>query len=395
MLTENGKKWIAQNLGKKIDDKYCFDYNISYYWYNPDTGAEELKTNGTGGMVNILQMAKDLGKENEIYVRIGDKKYYYSDLKAGNDGNDITLDDVQWVVSHDGYPAGESQYCFTPAAPPPEEEKGYLTVTGTEDADIFLDGVHIGKVPLIKYELEPGEYNIRVTKMGYKEYRDTIIIRGGEETIVNATLEEKPVPEGLGRVCIISDPPFAWIIIDGEKKWKQTNAPDEPPECFDLTPTDHTIRLEKEGYKPYETRITVRSGQTGMTEDDGLIIAKLEPLPEKERKIEVRVIEKGLSGDVLLDYSWIPGEVIRGATTRFRFYVTNDGGVPAKYQVCLEFEHAETGTKLEPFCSAPIEESPVINPGTGQSYIVPVLIPKTAPLGTYYIYVELWAEKVE
>ena len=125
MLTENGKKWIAQNLGKKIGDRYCFDYNISYYWYNPDTGKEELKTNGTGGMVNILQMAKDLGKENEIYVRIGDKKFYYTDLKMGNDEQDLTLDDVKWVVDHDGYPAGEPQYCYSPTAPPPTtEEKG-------------------------------------------------------------------------------------------------------------------------------------------------------------------------------------------------------------------------------------------------------------------------------
>ena len=395
MLTENGKNWIAENFGVKVDDKYCYSYDApTFYWFDPDTNTEKTGR-GTYEAARNLVVAKLVGKEDVMYVRIGDRKYYYSDLKAGNDGQDVTLDDLDFIDKNDGYPAGESQYCFTPAAPPPEEEKGYLTVTGTEDADIFLDGVHIGKVPLIKYELEPGEYNIRVTKVGYKEYRDTIKIRGGEETIVNATLEEKPVPEGLGRVCIVSDPPFAWIIIDGKHTWKQTNAPDEPPECFDLTPTDHTIRLEKEGYKPYETRITVRSGQTGKTEDDGLIIAKLEPLPEKERKIEVRVVEKGLSGDVLLDYSWIPSEVIRGATTRFRFYVTNDGGVPAKYQVCIEFEHAETGTKLEPFCSAPIEESPVINPGTGQSYIVPVVIPRTAPLGTYYIYVELWAEKVE
>ena len=395
MLTEECKQYIARYLGEKVDDKYCFTDSTAKkvrYW---DAQNNEL-LGSTLDAVTVIAIFGGYSYEDPIN-KTG--KITADTLKEKNGGNALTNDDIVWIANHSD---GENKYCFTPAAPPPEEEvpseeeeKGYLTVTGTEDADIFLDGVHIGKVPLIKYELEPGEYNIRVTKMGYKEYRDTIIIRGGEETIVNATLEEKPVPEGLGRVCIISDPPFAWIIIDGEKKWKQTNAPDEPPECFDLTPTDHTIRLEKEGYKPYETRITVRSGQTGMTEDDGLIIAKLEPLPEKERKIEVRVIEKGLSGDVLLDYSWIPGEVIRGATTRFRFYVTNDGGVPAKYQVCLEFEHAETGTKLEPFCSAPIEESPVINPGTGQSYIVPVLIPKTAPLGTYYIYVELWAEKVE
>ena len=388
MLTDECKKYIARYLGEAVGNQYCFTDTTAKtvkFW----TVKGEEQWGSTIDAVTEIVMFQGYSYEDKTNQT---GKIDYAKLREKNNNTDITIDDLNWIKEHSNAP---NKYCFTPAAPPPEEEKGYLTVTGTEDADIFLDGVHIGKVPLIKYELEPGEYNIRVTKMGYKEYRDTIKIRAGEETVVNATLEEKPVPEGLGRVCIVSDPPFAWIIIDGKHTWKQTNAPDEPPECFDLTPTDHTIRLEKEGYKPYETRITVRSGQTGKTEDDGLIIAKLEPLPEKERKIEVRVVEKGLSGDVLLDYSWIPSEVIRGATTRFRFYVTNDGGVPAKYQVCIEFEHAETGTKLEPFCSAPIEESPVINPGTGQSYIVPVVIPRTAPLGTYYIYVELWAEKVE
>ncbi|RLI85241.1 MAG: hypothetical protein DRP01_06605, partial [Archaeoglobales archaeon] len=53
-----------------------------------------------------------IGKADIIYVRIGDKKFYYSDLKAGNDGNDVTLDDAKWIAQHDGYPEGEEQWCF-------------------------------------------------------------------------------------------------------------------------------------------------------------------------------------------------------------------------------------------------------------------------------------------
>jgi len=388
MLTENGKNWIAENFGVKVDDKYCYSYDApTFYWFDPDTNTEKTGR-GTYEAARNLVVAKLVGKEDVMYVRIGDKKYYYSDLKAGNDGQDVTLDDLDFIDKNDGYPAGESQYCFTPAAPPPEEEKGYLTVTGTSEADVFIDGRYIGKVPLVRYELDPGTYSIRVTKSGYKEFRDTITIRAGEETKVEAELERAPTPPGTGRVCIKSNPPFAWIIIDGKHTWKQTNAPDEPPECFDLSPGDHTVRLEKDGYKPYETIITVIAGTEETYE------FTLEPAPEEKPKIEIRVVEKGLSGDILLDYSWIPSEVVRGATTRFRIYVTNDGGVPAKYQVCLEFEHSETGEKYL-FCSEDIEESPVISPGTGHSYYVPVLIPKTASLGTYYVYADLYALEVK
>ena len=90
---------------------------ITTHIYDPDEGKEKIETHGTAGMVNILQMAKDLDKENGIYVKVNDKKFYYSDLKAGNDGQDLTLDDVKWVSDHDGYPAGEDQYCVKIMAP--------------------------------------------------------------------------------------------------------------------------------------------------------------------------------------------------------------------------------------------------------------------------------------
>jgi len=123
-LTENGKKWIAQNFGVKVGDKYCYSYNApTFYWYDPDEKIERTDK-GTAGALAVLLTAKLVGKENEVYVRIDDKKYYYSNLKAGNDGYDITLDDVKYeIVPYDGYPADEPQYCFTPAAPPPEEEE--------------------------------------------------------------------------------------------------------------------------------------------------------------------------------------------------------------------------------------------------------------------------------
>ena len=381
MLTEECKQYIARYLGEKIDDKYCFTDSTAKkvkYW----TPTNEEVLGSTVDAVNSIVFLGAYSYEDPIN-KTG--KITADTLKEKNGGNALTNDDIVWIANHSD---GASKYCFTPAAPPPEEEKGYLTVTGTPEADVFIDGKYIGKVPLVRYELDPGTYSIRVAKSGYKEFRDTITIKAGEETEVEAELERAPTPPGTGRVCIKSNPPFAWIIIDGKHTWKQTNAPDEPPECFDLSPGDHTIRLEKDGYKPYETIITVIAGTEETYE------FTLEPTPEEKPKIEIRVVEKGLSGDILLDYSWIPSEVVRGATTRFRIYVTNDGGVPAKYQVCLEFEHSETGEKYL-FCSEDIEESPVISPGTGHSYYVPVLIPKTASLGTYYVYADLYALEVK
>ncbi len=129
-LTENGKKWIAQNLGKKIGDKYCYSYDVEYYRYDSDLKQEVKETYGTGGAVGALVGAKLIGKEDEIYVRIGDKRFYYSDLKAGNDGYDITLDDVKYeIVPYDGYPAGEDQYCYAPETLTPTPTQSPTPIT--------------------------------------------------------------------------------------------------------------------------------------------------------------------------------------------------------------------------------------------------------------------------
>ena len=51
------------------------------------------------------------------HIELNGKTYTYDDLKSANDGNDVTLDDAKWVADHDGYPAGESQYCYAPETP--------------------------------------------------------------------------------------------------------------------------------------------------------------------------------------------------------------------------------------------------------------------------------------
>jgi len=370
MLTENGKKWIAEHFGKLIDTKYCYvssGINYTDPAGNPATG-------GTADVVMTLVTGRLVGNPR------GPNGETYDDMKAGNDGNDVTVDDAKWVLNNDGDPAGEPQYCFTPEVPPPVE-MGYLTVTSNiPDAGVWVDDKYIGTVPITKYELRPATYTVKVAKYGYEPCTKDVTIETGEETSVYCELKEMvaPPPPGVAKACFkIYNPKGeelkAWVYIDGKHTWRQT------PECFDLSPGDHDIKFEKDGYEPLEVRISLTSGEEVEYE------YVLTPLPEEVPKIEIEVVEKGISGELLLDYSWIPSEVIRGASTRFRLYMSNNGGVSARYELYVEFEHITTKEKYI-FWATEEDMKEVVEPGTGKSYYIPVKIPRTATLGTYWLY---------
>jgi PGF-CTERM protein len=108
-LTTAAKDYIAEHFG--LSD--CFvRTGLSWTRYDLD-GTNTAETGGTVKLINRITETSIVD-----YIRIGTTNYYYTDLKAANGGNDITLDDITWIAEHDGYPPGEDQYCIAVATTP-------------------------------------------------------------------------------------------------------------------------------------------------------------------------------------------------------------------------------------------------------------------------------------
>uniref|UniRef100_A0A6M3M570 Uncharacterized protein n=1 Tax=viral metagenome TaxID=1070528 RepID=A0A6M3M570_9ZZZZ len=111
-ITANGKNWIAQKLG--IDN--CFvPSGISWTYYAIDGNTLD-ETGGTAQLVARLALSTT---DKVVLTSPPYGTYRYNDLKAGNDGYDVTLIDSISIKAEDGDPSSESQFCYDAGTPPP------------------------------------------------------------------------------------------------------------------------------------------------------------------------------------------------------------------------------------------------------------------------------------
>ncbi|MBI2621128.1 MAG: PEGA domain-containing protein [Candidatus Levybacteria bacterium] len=139
--------------------------------------------------------------------------------------------------------------------------KGALQVTSIPSSQIFLEGKYIGKTPLCLCELpqllEIGDYNIKLVpgQSGYKTFEQKITLYEGVLTVVDRTFDKEtaassatvitlsPIDDRqVAQLLIVSFPNKAQVVLD-------SNIVGETPYFVDITPSDHEIKLLKDGYK--------------------------------------------------------------------------------------------------------------------------------------------------
>ena len=171
------------------------------------------------------------------------------------------------------------------------QEYGFLTVKSTPEAFLYV-GINPTplKTPLIKHPLPPGRYDLKLRLMGYRDEEFSVTILPGTETVVEKILvAEKPERPGKGRIFVDTSPGQAWVFVDGIIHPYPTDT------VIEVDPGLHKVRIEKSGYKTYETEVVVEEGKTVE------IRHKLEPLPEK-RSWRVVVTSEPSGALVLLDH---------------------------------------------------------------------------------------------
>lgn len=129
-----------------------------------------------------------------------------------------------------------------------------LTVTSDPSgATVFLDGDDIGKTPLARSNLSPGEKTVIVQKDGYEIYQQMVRLRDSETAVVSAYLARLK-----GTLEITVSPQGAEVWLNNESLGEY----DGNTITRQLEPGNYTVRATKDGYHEKAETVTISEALT-------------------------------------------------------------------------------------------------------------------------------------
>jgi hypothetical protein len=175
----------------------------------------------------------------------------------------ISLVLVSLLLALPAAAAPRSKPAPAPAAKPDTgPQQGSLTVTGTPEAEIWVDGEKVSQTPLpLPLPMPLGEHTIKVAKVGYAPFIDVFKIKKGKETKVEVDL----VPIA-GIVSVTSTIPNARVFVDGKFVG-------EAPISSEIPIGAVAVQVSKGGYKDFFQNVMGVAGKVIKLD------VKLEELP--------------------------------------------------------------------------------------------------------------------
>ena len=130
-----------------------------------------------------------------------------------------------------------------------KKAKGIVALkTEPVGVSVTVDGNFVGQTPL-KIQLTPDQkHKVSLFKAGYKTVVRKVEVGAAKERSLAVNL-----PIDYGRIALVGLPEGAQLFIDGNLK---KNAPEE----IQLTAVAHQIEVTKNGFLPFKTNVTPRSG---------------------------------------------------------------------------------------------------------------------------------------
>nr|VFJ59088.1 MAG: Formylglycine-generating enzyme, required for sulfatase activity, contains SUMF1/FGE domain [Candidatus Kentron sp. FW] len=131
---------------------------------------------------------------------------------------------------------------------PPLPEPRLVVETEIAEASIYIDGKKV-QSPGIVHTL--GEHTIRVENQGYKPFEARIVLAVGEQRTVHVFYPDETRPPA--KLVVHANIPKSTVRIDGKEAG--VAGPDGHP--YIRLAGKHIVRVEKQGYEPFEADITL------------------------------------------------------------------------------------------------------------------------------------------
>ncbi len=195
-------------------------------------------------------------------------------------------------------PSPDGSSAIPPEPPIPPVVSGTLKVTTEPDgASVFVNGEKRGVTPLDLETLALGPYQIRIAQDGFEEEELQAELTP-ESPMATLDVALRPVPKAEptkpqpAYFRIRSEPPGAKVAIDGK------DVGSTPLNRARVAPGSRVVRIEQEGYLPWEDSVRARAGKTeaidAVLTPRGPVVNETAPSPEPAPPQPPRVVEGSL-----------------------------------------------------------------------------------------------------
>lgn len=200
--------WLKTDLLKRI--------------FKRETTSELFSQSKTKKIVGVERVKETNGGTKDMVVKAIDKKE-----GSSHDIEHIKQDtvDTQFIIAFDDKDikvdnkSPPEEFVFqTPIVEKLDKSKGLLNIiTNPDKADVWIDGKKLVEVtPIIGYELASGEHIVKIYKNGFKGWTQKVYVKGGEENLVEVSLEKiiqaEVVEKGEGTL-FLDTLPYSEVFI--------------------------------------------------------------------------------------------------------------------------------------------------------------------------------------
>lgn len=204
--------------------------------------------NGGTGVVRVLCDAKDAHAFLDG-TDMGPTPLDIKDIKAGPHIIQVKAPGMKPGEKTVTVAAGGSTIEKFELNPEVTADQGTLKIVSmVPEAEVFLDGAAVGKVPFDK-KIPAGDHTVVVRLTGYKEFSSKVHVDANQAMTIQADLK------AVGRLVILSTPPKADVLINGVPVGKT-------PLDTEVEVGEKVVRLEMPGFQPFEATIAIEGGKT-------------------------------------------------------------------------------------------------------------------------------------
>lgn len=253
-------------LSENMPEFWIDDVKLTSDSYTPTVGSLSATSSPPGAFIWIDN--KNTGFKTPATV---------PSIQAGTHDLKLTktgyLDFSQSITITGGQTTAISATLYPLPTPTPTQTPAYgsLSITSTPSgASIWIDNTQTSyTTPATIGSLPAGQHNLKLTKEGFYDFSQEITINPGQTTAISVPLVPVPTPtptqsptvsptptQAYGSLFVDSSPVGANIWIDNSLTSSVT-----PATFPSLTPGQHSLKLNKEGYSEYSQSFIIVSGQ--------------------------------------------------------------------------------------------------------------------------------------